>query len=592
MKRCSCPRIVLLFLALFLGSGVVPASAQLDPRVDLASGRHRANYPPPRHFDHLHMLLEIDFPDMNEPRFSARQVLTVAPVGRARSVLRLDAVELEIQSVWREGKPLAFTYDRAELRIELGSMVAEDEEVEVTIEYEAHYPSGNGVGLTWTPGNPEASSLTDRSPQIHTQGEPQSNSRWFPCHDYPNERTTTELVVTAEEAYQVVSNGRLLYRSPTDDGRVTWHWLQDKAHVYYLVTLVVGQFAEVRLDGAETARPGLPMTVYTPHGTEEHVATTFARTPEMIVLFEKLFDEPFPWDKYDQLMVRNFVAGAMENTSASSFSEMFARTPIAATERVIAHEMVHQWYGNLVTCKGWEHLWLNEGWASLGEAIWAGASAEEGMERSAYLDSMRGFLRRQVAMNQGFAPTFPAMASRYYDDPMLTFMKADDVYAKGALVLHMLRERLGEEDFWHASRVYLDRFHDEVAETDDIRRVFEEVSGQSLERFFDQWVHRPGIPRLRVDADWDEGVGAGTGALQIAIEQTQLIDADNPAYVFSLPVRVVFADGSSETVVIDVAGRSAGGSFVFSSTPVDIEVNPEITVAAAVRTKHTLSGGR
>jgi aminopeptidase N len=589
MKQRSHLTIVTLLVAhLVLGWGATQATAQLDPRVDIASGRHRANYPLPRHFDHRHMLLEIDFPDMREPRLSAKQVLTVAPVGAARSVLRLDAVELDIRSISRDGKPLAFTYDRAELLIELGSAVPEGEEIQITIEYDVHYPSGNGIGLTWTPGDPDAASLTARSPQIHAQGEPQSNSRWFPCHDFPNERTTTELVVTAEEAYQVVSNGRLVYRSPSGDGRVTWHWLQDKPHPYYLVTLVVGQFAEVELGGEGSERPGLPMTVYTPHGTEDNVARTFARTPIMIARFEALFDEPFPWDKYDQLMVRNFAAGAMENTSATTFAEMFANTPIGATEGVIAHELTHQWFGDLVTCKGWEHLWLNEGWASYGEALWARASAEPGEERAAYLASINGFLRRQTAMNQGFAPTFPAMVSRYYDDPQLTFMKADDVYAKGALVLHMLHERLGEEDFWRAVRLYLDRFQNQMAETDDFRHVLEEVSGIGLEPFFDQWVYRPGLPRLRVDADWDDSANA----LQIAVEQTQMIDEANPAYVFVLPVRVIFADGSTRTVAMDVDGRSAGGSFSFSEKPVDIEVNPEITVAAAVRTKHTLSGDR
>ncbi|MCH8940715.1 MAG: phosphoadenosine phosphosulfate reductase family protein, partial [Chloroflexi bacterium] len=146
--------------------------------------------------------------------------------------------------------------------------------------------------------------------------------------------------------------------------------------------------------------------------------------------------------------------------------------------------------------------------AKYGEALWAQASAEPGEERAAYLDTISGFLRRQKAMNQGFAPTFPAMASRYYDDPQLTFMKADDVYAKGALVLHMLHELLGDEDFWRGTRLYLDRFKGKMAETDDFRHALEDVSGVSLEQFFDQWVFRPGLPRLRVDADWDESAGA------------------------------------------------------------------------------------
>lgn len=584
-KLSDLPLIAVVLSAIWF---VNSAPGQVDPRVDFVSGKHTANFPPPRYFDHRHMVVEIDIPDMREPRLNARQVLTLAPIGKARSVLHLDAVELDIESITLNGKPLAYAYDRSELIVDLGAKIEMGEEFQVGIEYSVHYPSGNGIGLTWTPGIGDAGSLTARSPQIHAQGEPQSNSRWFPCHDFPNERTSTELVITAEEDYQVIANGRLVYRSPTQDGRVTWHWLQDKAHPYYLVTMVIGKFAEIEIGGRESSQPDLPMTVYTPHGTENNVEKTFGRTRLMIAAFEKQFDEPYPWDKYDQLIVRNFAAGAMENTSATTFAEMFARTPRGATEAVIAHELTHQWFGDLVTCRGWENLWLNEGWASYGEAIWAQASAEPGKEREAYLDTIRGFFRRQGGMNHAFAPTFSAMASRYYDNPQLTFMKADDVYAKGALVLHMLHEKLGDDDFWTATRIYLDRFKGRMAETDDYRHIFEEVSGESLEQFFDQWVHRPGLPRLRVDADWDEAAGA----VQIAVVQNQQIDAANPAYQFDLPVRVIFDDGTTEMIRVVIDSRTSGGSFPFSQAPIDLEVNPDMSVAAIVRTSHTLSGER
>ena len=580
-----CPVPFKLIAPIFaLALAASPGVAQVDSRFDLESGRSTANYPPPRHFDHLHMLLEIDIPDMDEPRLTARETLTLSSIGSRRSELRLDAVGLQVRAVERAGLPQSFTHDGSVLRIKLDPPVEADEQFQVTIDYGLEYPLGNGLGLTWTAGNPDADALTNRVPQIHSQGEPQLNSRWFACHDFPNESATTEIVVTVDQAYQAIANGRLVYRSPNADGRVTWHWLQDKPHAYYLVSLVIGRFAEIDIGGDDSGRPGLPMTVFTPFGTEAHVAMTFRRTPDMIAYFEALFDEPFPWDKYHQLIVRNFAAGAMENTSATTFATSFARTPLAVTEGIIAHELTHQWFGDLVTCKSWEHLWLNEGWASYGEALWAQASAEPGHEREAYLDTIAGFLKRQSGINRSFVPTFPAMASNFYRDPQLVFMKPDDVYSKGALVLHMLHERLGDDIFWRGVRTYLDRYQYRQVETDDFRHVLEEVSGRSLQQFFDQWVHRPGLPRLRVDADYD------AGTLQVAIEQTQLIDADNPAYAFSLPIRLVFADGSERMIAIDVAGRSAGGSFSMPEPPERIEVNPDITVAAAVRTTYATPG--
>jgi aminopeptidase N len=592
------------------------------------------------------MRLAIDIPDMNAPFFSGVQTLTVIPIGMARSSLRLDAGPgITVKAVRSGGRPATYTHEQSVLTVKLNTPVPAGRDVDVVIEYDCDLTNNHGRGLTWSPPNPKAKSPTAQAPQLHSQGEAQENSRWIPCHDFPNLKLTTELVVTVEDGFEVCSNGRLVSKKTAPSGRVTWDWLQDKPHPFYLVTLVVGKLAVVDINSPSTpggsARPGLPMHVYTPIGTEENVKANFANTPAMIAYFEKKFDETYPWDKYDQLIVRDFNWGGMENTSATTlYMSASIGNPEMHTD-LISHELAHQWFGDLVTCKSWEHVWLNEGWASIAEALWreqeanlkaAGISptveepseehaqagsdgtsppdqatapeekkpkkkpahrgfgsaaadlapaSEEG--RRAYQRTILGFMQSQRAGNRTYAPLYPSMASRYYTRPDESIMKIDDVYAKGAAVLHMLRVGLGDETFTAGTRLYLDRLKFKSAETDEFRQCLEEVSGKSLERFFDQWVFRPGLPRLDIDLNYD---GA---ALIVDVEQTQRLDADNPAYEFTLPLFLKFEDGSHRYEYIQVNQRKITASFNLDSKPTQVSVDPNLTVLSANNTRKPLA---
>lgn len=571
-----------------VAAGAVPALLA-DDRVEVGTGRDLANWPPPRHFDHLHMRLEVDIPSMDTPRLTAVQTLAVTPIGRPRRELVLDAAGMQIQSVAVAGREQAFAHESGKLRITFDKPVPLGERVEVVTRYTLEYPNATGAGLTWTPGREDARSETDRVGQIHTQGQPQSNSLWFPCHDFPNERLTTELIVTVEDGFQAVSNGRLANTTFSKDadgrGRTTWHWVQDKPHANYLVVMVIGKFGIVGLPPAEGEEgPSVPIMVYAPLGSEEKAAAIYAKTPAMISFFEEAFDEPFPWDKYAQLCVRNFFAGGMENTSATTMLVNSLDGPPGSWDGVIAHEIVHQWFGDLVTCKSWEHAWLNEGWASFGEALWEEHAAPPNRSRRAYQRSIAGFLARERA-NRTPAPMYPGLASNRYNTALEVFMRPNNIYSKGAIVLHMLRMRLGDDVFFRGVRLYLDRFKFREVETDDFRRVLEEVSGQSLERFFEQWVRRPGLPRLDIELEWDEEAGS----LRIAAAQTQQIDEHNPAFAFSLPVRIKLEDGSTRTVHLSVDARTSEAAFPLPSKPVDAVVDPEMTVAAPSRVRKPLA---
>ncbi|MCC6661942.1 MAG: M1 family metallopeptidase [Phycisphaerales bacterium] len=560
--------------------------AQSDGRVDAETGRDLAHYPPSRLFDIIHIRVALDIPTMTEARASAVETLRVRSLGTPRTRLELDAKGLDVHGVAVNGAPAEFTHVEDRLSVRLPSPAPLDGDTEVTIRYDIDYSMNNGAGLTWTPGREGARSETDRWPQIHSQGEPDYARTWFACHDFPNERMTTELLVTVGSEYQVCSNGRLVGSARAGAGRTTWHWLQDKPHASYLVLLVIGKFAIVGLDGRDAglSRP-LPIYLYAPLGSEASAQKAYARTPEMLAFFEETFGEPYPWDKYAQLLVRNFAAGGMENTSGTTMQSSSAYAPPGSQDDVIAHEACHQWTGDLVTCKSWEYAWLNEGWASMGEALWAEHDAERtgGREagRRAYLLHISRYMFAERAMNRTAAPRSPGMASNRYEGPFDVFMRPNNIYSKGALVLHMLRMRLGDDAFFRGVRSYIRDYKFKEVETDDFRHALEAASGENLERFFHQWVTRPGLPRAGVWYEWSES----DSALHVRVVQTQKIDADNPAYVLRIPVELRFAGSEPQTVYVNMDSRQAEASFVLAERPTDARMDPEMTCALTVTVK-------
>lgn len=559
-----------------------------DPRIDPATGRQEAVWPPDRPFDHLHMRLELDIPDINKPHLSAVQTLLLTPVAEPQGRLDLDCRGPRVTSVTSSGAPLSFEQADGKLRVHFPTPVLPGQTVAIVTSYTLDFSQNHGDGLTFSAGRPEAESLTRQVTQIHAQGQAQLNSLWFPCHDYPNEKLTTELSVTVEDGFDVVSNGYLAVKEPLPDSRVRWCWVQNKPHVYYLVTLAIGKFAIADVGGPESARPGLPMPVYVTHGDEDNIKDIFGATPEMVAFFEKVFGEPYPWDKYAQVCVRAFSAGGMENTSCTLLTEFTGRRgEPGSRDDLISHELAHQWTGDLLTCKGWAHLWLNEGWASYAECLWNEhkAGSDETEARRAYHRSVLGYVRGQRMQNRGSAPNTPAIVSNRYSDPDAVFRKRDDPYAKGAVILHMLRERLGDDAFFAGVRDYIQTYKHSCVETDDFRRCLEKASGQSLERFFAQWCYRPGLPRLGVDLEWNDD----SKSLTVGIEQTQTIDRLNPAYSLAVPIRVKFDDESFEWLDIVIDQRQGSQTFTLKGKPAQVSVDPNITCFAAVDTRKPLA---
>lgn len=630
-----------VMMALVVGA-VCTGSAlaqETDPRIYPDTGRDRRVWPPDVLFDYQHIRLEVDIPDMARAAFKGKATLTCAPVGDTRKVVELDAGKgLTFSRVLVNGAPAEFAHDKtkATLTIQLGRSVPIGEVVTLVMEYVAVRPGGNGDGLTFSDDD-------TRTPEVdfmcHAQGQPQNNHLWFPCHDFPNERLSSEVIVTVPAPYVAVSNGALLSvtHTPVAVGstpevledvepneiskdaitetfpaeRITYHWNQLLPHPSYLITLVVSRFDVVNVGGADSARPGLWIPVYGALGSGEALKKLFANTPAMIAYYEKLFQTPFPWDKYAQVLCRDFSAGAMENTSVVTFASQLARgRRTGAIDEIISHELTHHWFGDLITCRSWEHLWLNEGWATMGEALWA---EHERGEEGYHAAILSNFSSERMMSRSRSAPRRAGMVTNRYNSPDQRFTSPDNVYQKGGAILAMLRHRLGDEAFFRGTAAYIHAFAFKEAETDDFRLALEQASGQSLERFFDQWCKRPGHPDLELEYAWVPGESGDSGTLEVTVSQKQKIDADNPAYAFELPL-FVRSDGAapvdtgedgptSKIANADKAASTATGEWVFvvmdtretkasfplKRRPTKIEIDPGLTVLSRTRVKQELS---
>ncbi|MFM9957365.1 MAG: M1 family aminopeptidase [Phycisphaerales bacterium] len=584
--RCECHEARLGWLQRH-GFGVAAPGAE-RLRFHSATGRDLRNFPPDRLVDFASMTLKLDIPDMNTPRLTGVSRLTFTPIGKALGTLRLNAEQMTIAAdavnlvEGGAGAKVTATYDDRVLSVSFSPELEVGKPVTLEVRYALNDPP---EGLFWTPESPE---WKGRPAQIHTQGQPETNRWWFPSHDFPNERLSTRLEITVPEGYQAVANGALKGTN-TKDGRSTFVWEQAGDHVNYLVMMAVGKWDIVDVATLDGAQHRVPMPVYAPLGRGADVARTYGRTADMMEVFERRFGVPYPWEKYAQVIVWNFGAGGMENTSATTMYDTAILDDKSLRDGdldgLISHELAHQWFGDLITCNTWAHIWLNEGWATYSTALWY--EARDGFDggpaalQNGYLMSMHGSMRGVAAADQ-IAPgasaedrARPGMVSNVYEHPWEVFRRTSNPYPKGASVLHMLRMKLGEEVFFAGVRAYVKRYQHQTAETDQFRRVLEEVSGVSLERFFEQWTLRPGTPRLHVKAEWD----AQASELAIVVEQRQHIDAELPAFVFDLPV-VVRVKGQRSDVTIPVDGRRHERRMKLDAEPEMVVVDPMLTVLA------------
>jgi aminopeptidase N len=448
---------------------------------------------------------------------------------RPTRTVSLDAVDLEVQRVKVQvGQetidPARFTVDGKKLVVDLGSRLQTGLEGKVDVVYRVRDPKDGLHFFGPSKTEPETPLL------LWSQGETSTNRYWIPCIDEPDQRQTTEIVATVPEGFEAVSNGKLIERrSNPADKTVTFDWRQEIPHPSYLVTLVVGEFDVVTHDWE-----GIPVVYYVPKGHGSEAEPTYGRTPEMLSYFSKRFGVRYPWAKYAQVTCFQF-GGGMENTTATTMGERILldkRSLLDRTsESIVSHELAHQWWGDMVTCRDWSHTWLNEGFASYAEALWD----EHSRGRDDYAYNMDRKAARAIAGGK----ERPVM-DRRYPEPQSMF--DDRSYPKGAWIVHMLRNRLGDDAFWKGIERYGTENKFQSVETVDLRRCLERTAGRDLERFFYDWLERAGNPDLAVATEYLPD----SQQARLTIQQTQ---AGEP---FEFPLKVVLTcAGAKEPIVLE-----------------------------------------
>jgi aminopeptidase N len=513
-------------------------------------------YAPDREVDIVHLTLDVT-PDFARRTVSGTATWKFKPIAKPLAELKLDGVDLNVESVTSTANVSAYQVTEEKVIVTFAEPIAPGKEASVTVRYSAQPEKGLYFRT------PE---LGYKAEDMHiwTQGESHEARYWYPSYDYPNEKFTVEVICHVPEGIVALSNGRKISEEKDANGLVAVRWLQDKPMVNYLVALVAG-----RLKSIEDKHGNLPMRFWTPASEIEHAENSFKGTKDIMEFFEKEIGVPYPWDKYDQVCIQDYHWGGMENTTLTTLNigTLFtkAHENLRSSQGLVAHELAHQWFGDLVTCKDWSHIWLNEGFASYYDALY-----------TEHKDGRGEFLYRMWEGGKALTASTnstKAIFWRKYGDPVEQFDSL--AYGKGSWVLHMLRSQLGPDLYRQCVKTFVERHKFGSVVTDDLRAVVEELSGRTFDRFFDQWVYHAGFPVLDVDYSWD----AQTKLAKVSVRQMQPVNENVVLFQFPLPVRFIGKSGVTERV-LEVKEKSEDFYIPLSEQPQVVRIDPEVTVLA------------
>jgi aminopeptidase N len=484
----------------------------LTDRLPFALPGARPQYGPDR-------VVRVEHIDLHVRPVFATKTLHGVVTTRVRAIedgvrsLHLDAADLAIDAVCDEyGAALTFAASATALAIELPTALSAGDVFTFAVTYRAVAPQR---GLYFI----------DSPLQAWTQSQDTDARAWLPCFDHPAEKQTTSTTIVVASGLFALGNGALISRTE-NAGEVTFRYEQTVPHATYLLTMVAGAFSTI-----EQAHSRLPLAYYVEPGREADGERAFANTPKMIDAFEAAIGVPYPYARYGQIAVADFIFGGMENTSATTQTDRTLHDERAhldfSSDPLVAHELAHQWFGDLVTCRDWSQAWLNEGFATYFETIWR--EADLGWDEyqrdvfeivGRYLDEDGDRYRRPIVCN-------------VYRDPIELFDR--HLYEKGGAVLHMLRGTLGWERMKRALKHYVEDNAAHSVETIDLVRAIERATGRNMRAFFEQWIERGGHPELEIRTTWDGDLKT----LTLEIEQKQTIDGEHPAYAFDIDAGLV-----------------------------------------------------
>jgi len=496
-----------------------------------------------RYVDLVHTKIEASL-NWEVSQLNGKATLSMKPHFYEIDSVVLDAKGMEIKTITLSGKELSYDYSNGNtLTVYLDKSYKKDELITFTVDYiakpEGRETSGSAA-ITSDKGlyfiNPKGEE-EGKMPQVWTQGETEANSVWFPTIDAPNMKSSQEVLLTVDNKYTTLSNGKLISSKKNTDGTRTDYWKQDLPHAPYLFMLAVGEFKIVQDSYTRGDGKKIEVNYYVEPAYENDARAIFGKTPKMIKFFSNKLGVEYPWDKYSEIVVRDYVSGAMENTGAVIFGDYVYKTKRELIdgndESTIAHELFHHWFGDLVTCESWANLPLNESFANYSQYLWD--EYEYGIDEADYnaIEEANGYYQ---------SGGYHDLINFYYKDKEEMF--DGHSYNKGGRILHMLRNHLGDEAFFQGLNKYLTSNAYKSAEVHNLRLAMEEVSGEDLNWFFNQWFLGKGHPVIFTE----QAINQEQQTVTLRIQQAQSFN------VFRLPVKIALWDETgkhSYSVVLD-----------------------------------------
>jgi len=520
-----------------------------------------------RFVDQQHISLQLTL-DFEQQAFAGRVIHHLIPFQALRE-LTLDAADMQVRAVQLLGArgqktDLKFTHQSPALKIILPAEQPIGQEFHVAIDYRVSKPKH---GLHFVSPDKEEPGQQVMS---WTQSEPEYARYWFPCIDSPADRVTSETMVTVPASFMVLSNGTRVATRTNANGTKTWHWKQVQSHVPYLISVVAGDF-----EAFEQEWNGIPITSYVPRGRLADAERSFVKTKAMMDFYSKKIGLKYPWPKYAQICVDEYSWGGMEHTSATTLNlgtlhDARAHLDVSS-DGLVAHELVHQWFGDLMTCKDWGELWLNESFATYFQTLWTEhdlgldeVTWERYQDGESYKSEDKRYRR--------------SLVNYHYNGPNNMFDRHS--YPKGGRVLHMLRYVLGDELFWRAVNRYVMVNKFRSVETADFRIAIEDATGQGLNWFFDQWVHQGGHPDFDVAWTWNPE----TKTVRVTVKQTQTVDDVTP--LFRMPVDLEIANSNASRLHrVEVSKAEETFHFQVATKPTRVCFDPAEWILKNLKTE-------
>ena len=441
---------------------------------------------------------------------------TFSPFSSSLDAFSLDAEDMTILRARLAGKDIGFNQANDKVYLTLNKSMSWEDTAKVRLDYTANPRKGTYFI------KPDET-YPEKPLQAWTQGEDMDNHHWVPLYDYPNDKATFEVSLTVEKKFTALSNGELISVKNNKDGTHTWHWHEHFPMVSYLISYVIGEFEKV-----EDSYNGIPVNYWVYEENKHEALRSFGLTTDMMKYFGNRTGIEYPYEKYDQVIIDDFMFGGMENitlthnTDRTMFDEFAA--PDVSSDGLVAHELAHQWFGDMLTTRNWAHAWLNEGFATFFSRKYR--ENKFGFDEGEYIRF--GEINGYFGSNKKWRRS--TVQHKFYES-----MDVFDghIYAKGSLILNMLQDYIGEDAFWRFIQHYTKENQYKNVETPDLKKAIEETTGQNMDWFFKQWIYEPGFPEYNVTWKYNQR----NKSVKLTVKQTQ-----KSTNIFKMPIQIQIDD--------------------------------------------------